>query len=229
MKNKEITQRKTKILATLGPSSNTIKKIIELSKAGASAFRLNCSHLDEKSLKGYVKKIRRVEELLNKPIGILVDLQGPKIRIGKVKDGENLLKKGSVFLLDLKKEIGNYKRVTLPHKKIFLSLRKGHLILVDDGKIHLKVTSVKLDEIRTKVVQGGYLKSNKGINLPQTNIKTSALSSIDKKFANLAVQEGVDWIALSFVQKPNDIKELRKICSNKASICLLYTTPSPRD
>ena len=229
MKNKEITQRKTKILATLGPSSNTIKKIIELSKAGASAFRLNCSHLDEKSLKDYVKKIRRVEELLNKPIGILVDLQGPKIRIGKVKDGENLLKKGSVFLLDLKKEIGNYKRVTLPHKKIFLSLKKGHLILLDDGKIHLKVTSVKLDEIRTKVMQGGYLKSNKGINLPQTNIKTSALSSIDKKFANIAVQEGVDWIALSFVQKPNDIKELRKICSNKASIMAKIEKPSALD
>ena len=229
MKNKEITQRKTKILATLGPSSNSIKKIIELSKAGASAFRLNCSHLDETSLKNYVKKIRRAEELLNKPIGILVDLQGPKIRIGRVKDGENLLKKGSIFLLDLKKEIGNYKRVTLPHKKIFLSLRKGHLILLDDGKIHLKVTSVKLDEIRTKVIQGGYLKSNKGVNLPETNIKTSALSSIDKKFANVAVQEGVDWIALSFVQKPNDIKELRKICSNKASIMAKIEKPSALD
>ena len=229
MKNNEITQRKTKILATLGPSSNSIKKIIELSKAGASAFRLNCSHLDETSLKNYVKKIRRAEELLNKPIGILVDLQGPKIRIGRVKDGENLLKKGSIFLLDLKKEIGNYKRVTLPHKKIFLSLRKGHLILLDDGKIHLKVTSVKLNEIRTKVIQGGYLKSNKGVNLPETNIKTSALSSIDKKFANVAVQEGVDWIALSFVQKPNDIKELRKICSNKASIMAKIEKPSALD
>ena len=229
MKNNEITQRKTKILATLGPSSNSIKKIIELSKAGASAFRLNCSHLDETSLKNYVKKIRRAEELLNKPIGILVDLQGPKIRIGRVKDGENLLKKGSIFLLDLKKEIGNYKRVTLPHKKIFLSLRKGHLILLDDGKIHLKVTSVKLNEIRTKVIQGGYLKSNKGVNLPETNIKTSALSNIDKKFANLAVQEGVDWIALSFVQKPNDIKELRKICSNKASIMAKIEKPSALD
>jgi len=144
MKNKEITERKTKILATLGPSSNTIKKIIELSKAGANAFRLNCSHLDEKSLKDYVKKIRRAEELLNKPIGILVDLQGPKIRIGKVKNGENLLKKGSPFLLDLKEDIGDHKRVKLPHKKIFSSVKKGHLILLDDGKIHLKITSVKV-------------------------------------------------------------------------------------
>ena len=134
MKNKEITQRKTKILATLGPSSNTIKKIIELSKAGANAFRLNCSHLNEQSLKDYVKKIRRVEEILNKPIGILVDLQGPKIRIGTVRDNKNFLEKDAIFILDLKKEIGNNRRVTLPHKKIFTSLKKGHPILLDDGK-----------------------------------------------------------------------------------------------
>ena len=229
MKNKEITQRKTKILATLGPSSNTIKKIIELSQAGANAFRLNCSHLNEQSLREYVKKIRRAEKILNKPIGILVDLQGPKIRIGKVNEDQNFLDKGNVFVLDLKKDIGNHKRVTLPHKKIFSSVKKGHLILLDDGKIHLKVTSVKINEIRTKVLQGGYLKSNKGVNLPQTNIKTSALSTIDKKFASLAVQEGVDWIALSFVQKPNDIKELKKICSNKASIMAKIEKPSALD
>jgi pyruvate kinase len=226
MNNNEITQRKTKILATLGPSSGTIKKIIELSKAGANAFRLNCSHLDEEGLKSYVKKIRRAEKIINKPIGILVDLQGPKIRVGPVKNDGNYLKKGSLFLFDLKKEIGDHRRVTLPHKKIFSSVKKGHLILLDDGKIHLKVTSVKVNEIRTKVLQGGYLKSNKGVNLPQTNIKTSALSTIDKKFAGIAVQEGVDWIALSFVQKPNDIKELRKICSNKASIMAKIEKPS---
>ena len=229
MKNNEITQRKTKILATLGPSSNTIKKVIELSKAGANAFRLNCSHLKEKDLKDYVRKIRRAEKIINKPIGILVDLQGPKIRIGTVKNSKNFLKKGSIFLFDLKKEIGDHKRVTLPHKKIFSSVKKGHLILLDDGKIHLKVTSVKLNEIRTKVLQGGYLKSNKGVNLPQTNIKTSALSTLDKKFANMAVQEGVDWIALSFVQKPNDVKELRKICSNKVSIMAKIEKPSALD
>jgi pyruvate kinase len=229
MNNNEITQRKTKILATLGPSSNTIKKIIELSKAGANTFRLNCSHLNEEGLKDYVRKIRRAEKILNKPIGILVDLQGPKIRIGTVKNDENYLRKGSPFLFDLKKDIGDHRRVTLPHKKIFSSVKKGNLILLDDGKIHLKVTSVKINEIRTKVLQGGYLKSNKGVNLPQTNIKTSALSTIDKKFASLAVQEGVDWIALSFVQKPNDIKELKKICSNKASIMAKIEKPSALD
>ena len=226
MKNNKIIQRKTKILATLGPSSSSIKKIIELSKAGANAFRLNCSHLNEENLRGYVRKIRTAEERLKKPIGILVDLQGPKIRIGAVENDKILLDKGNVFILDLKKEIGDNKRVNLPHKKIFSSIKKGHLVLLDDGKIHLEVTKVKLNQIRTRVLQGGYLKSNKGVNFPQTNLKTSALSIADKKFASIAVQEGVDWIALSFVQKPNDIKELRKICQNKASIMAKIEKPS---
>jgi|TARA_B110000238_G_scaffold198624_1_gene243664 pyruvate kinase len=229
MKNKEITQRKTKILATLGPASNTIKKIVELSKAGANAFRLNCSHLNESGLRDYVKKIRRAEEILNKPIGILVDLQGPKIRIGAVENSNNLLEKGNIFTLDLKKDIGSNKRVFLPHKKIFVSVKKGQLILLDDGKIHLRVMSVKINQIKTRVIQGGYLKSNKGVNLPQTDIKTSALSLIDKKFADIAVKEGVDWLALSFVQKPNDIRDLRKICSNKVSIMAKIEKPTALD
>ena len=226
MRNKEITQRKTKILATLGPASSTIKKIIELSKAGANAFRLNCSHLNEESLKAYVKKIRRAEVILNKPIGILVDLQGPKIRIGNVGNSENILQKGNGFILDLNKQIGNNKRVCLPHKKIFKSVKKGHLILLDDGKIHLKVISINTSQIKTRVIQGGYLKSNKGVNLPQTDIKKSALSTIDKKFADIAVKEGVDWIALSFVQKPSDIRDLRKICSDKVAIMAKIEKPS---
>ena len=229
MKNKEIIQRKTKILATLGPSSSTIKSIIELSKAGANAFRLNCSHLNEAGLKDYVRKIRRAEEIIKKPIGILVDLQGPKIRIGAVGNEDNLLKEGNIFLLDLNKEVGNKKRVSLPHKKIFESIKRGHLVLLDDGKIHLKVISVKKYVIKCKVLQGGYIKSNKGVNLPETNIKTSVLSAIDKKFAAIAVKLGVDWIALSFVQKPNDIKDLRKICSNKVSIMAKIEKPSALD
>ena len=147
MNIKEIMQRKTKILVTLGPSSSTIKKIIQLSKAGANAFRLNCSHLDEKDLVDYIKKIRRAEELLKKPIGILVDLQGPKIRIGSIDEEKNLLTKGDIFTLDSYKDLGNNKRVFLPHKKIFSSVKKGQLILLDDGKIHLEVINVKATQI----------------------------------------------------------------------------------
>ena len=187
MNNKEFIERKTKILATLGPSSNTIKKIIELSKAGANAFRLNCSHLNEKDLEEYINKIRRAEILINKPIGILVDLQGPKIRIGNVSNNQNILKKGDSFILDNKEEVGNNKRVYLSNKKVFNSIKKGHLILIDDGNIHIKVTSVKENKIRTKVLQGGVLKSNKGINLPQSEIKTSALCARASKVPQIII------------------------------------------
>ncbi len=226
MNNKEIIQRKTKILATLGPSSKTIKKIIELSKAGSNAFRLNCSHLSENDLAEYINKIRRAEEIIKKPIGVLVDLQGPKIRIGNVSEINNSLKKGDTFIFDNSKAIGNNKRVYLSNNKVFNSVKKGHLILIDDGNIHLKITSIKKNLIRTKVIQGGILKSKKGVNLPQSDLKTSALSSTDKKYIKIAVNLNVDWIALSFVQKPSDIKELRKLCDNKISIMAKIEKPS---
>jgi pyruvate kinase len=226
MNSNKFIERKTKILATLGPSSNTIKKIVELTKAGANAFRLNCSHLSEEELQEYIRKIRRAENIVNKPIGILVDLQGPKIRIGSVSKNQNILTKGDVFVLDNLKEIGNNKRVHLSNKKIFKSVKKGHLILIDDGNIHLKITSIKENLIRTKVLQGGILKSNKGLNLPQSDLKTSALSNSDKKFVKIASNLDVDWIALSFVQKPSDIKELRKLCNNKISVMAKIEKPS---
>ena len=225
MNSKEFIERKTKILATLGPSSNTIKKIIELSKAGANAFRLNCSHLNEKDLEEYIKKIRRAETIINKPIGILVDLQGPKIRIGNVSKNKNILRKGDIFILDNLKDIGDNKRVYLSNKKIFNSVKKGHLILIDDGNIHLKVTSITKNVIKTRVLQGGVINSNKGLNLPQTDIKTSALSSSDKKFVKIASNLDVDWIALSFVQKPSDIKGLKKLCNNKISVMAKIEKP----
>ena len=226
MNSKKFIERKTKILATLGPSSNTIKKIVELSKAGSNAFRLNCSHLNEEQLQEYIKKIRRAENILNKPIGILVDLQGPKIRIGNVSKDQNILKKGDIFILDNLEEIGNNKRVYLSNKKIFNSVKKGHLILIDDGNIHLKITSITKNAIRTRVLQGGILKSNKGLNLPQSEVKTSALSSSDKKFVKIASNLNVDWIALSFVQKPLDIRELKKLCDNKISVMAKIEKPS---
>ena len=226
MNSKKFIERKTKILATLGPSSNTIKKIVELSKAGSNAFRLNCSHLNEEQLQEYIKKIRRAESILNKPIGILVDLQGPKIRIGSVSKDQNILKKGDIFILDNLEEIGNNKRVYLSNKKIFNSVKKGHLILIDDGNIHLKITSITKNAIRTRVLQGGILKSNKGLNLPQSEVKTSALSSSDKKFVKIASNLNVDWIALSFVQKPLDIRELKKLCDNKISVMAKIEKPS---
>ena len=176
-----------------------------------------------------MKKIQRnifIEIIIRKPIGIVVDLQGPKIRIGNVSSNQNILKKGDIFILDKKNETGNNKRVYLSNKKIFNSVEKGHLILIDDGNIHLKITSITKNAIRTKVLQGGILKSNKGLNLPQSEIKTSALSSLDKKFVKIASNLNVDWIALSFVQKPLDIKELKKLCDNKISVMAKIEKPS---
>tara|TARA_B100001057_G_scaffold456326_1_gene503619 strand:+ start:1455 stop:2882 length:1428 start_codon:yes stop_codon:yes gene_type:complete len=226
MNDNEIIQRKTKILATLGPSSKTIKKIIELTKSGANAFRLNCSHLEEKDLEEYIEKIRKAEKIINKPIGILIDLQGPKIRIGEVSKNDNILESGNSFFIDNSKEIGNSKRVYLSNKRVFRSVKKGHLILIDDGNIHLRVTSVKNNIIRTKILQGGTIKSNKGLNLPDSDLKTSALSSLDKKYVKIAINFDVNWIALSFVQKPSDIKELKKFCDNKISIMAKIEKPS---
>jgi pyruvate kinase len=139
---------------------------------------------------------------------------------------QNILTKGDVFVLDNLKEIGNNKRVYLSNRKIFKSVKKGHLILIDDGNIHLKITSIKENLIRTKVLQGGILKSNKGLNLPQSDLKTSALSNLDKKFVKIASNLDVDWIALSFVQKPADIKELRKLCNDKISVMAKIEKPS---
>ena len=200
MKKNDNIKRKTKILATLGPATNTIKKIIALYEAGANAFRLNCSHLNEGDLKEYIRKIRRAEMILKEPLGILVDLQGPKIRIGEINKHNNNLKKNEIFFLDFDKKIGDNKRAYLPHRIVFSSIKKNQIILIDDGKIHLKVLAVNKTQIKTKVLQGGILSSNKGINLPQTDLKSSSLTLKDKKLAQIAVENGADWIALSFVQ-----------------------------
>ena len=226
MKKNDNIKRKTKILATLGPATNTIKKIIALYEAGANAFRLNCSHLNEGDLKEYIRKIRRAEMILKEPLGILVDLQGPKIRIGEINKHNNNLKKNEIFFLDFDKKIGDNKRAYLPHRIVFSSIKKNQIILIDDGKIHLKVLAVNKTQIKTKVLQGGILSSNKGINLPQTDLKSSSLTLKDKKLAQIAVENGADWIALSFVQRPDDIKKLRKICTNKAFIMAKIEKPS---
>ena len=139
---------------------------------------------------------------------------------------DNILKKGDTFIFDNSKAIGNNKRVYLSNSKVFNSVKKGHLILIDDGNIHLKITGIKKNLIRTKVIQGGILKSKKGVNLPQSDLRTSALSSADKKYIKIAANLNVDWIALSFVQKPSDIKELRKLCDSKISIMAKIEKPS---
>ena len=217
--------RKTKILATIGPSSERIKKIEELVLSGVDAFRINCSHARHSQIKNYVENIRKVEKKLKKPIGILIDLQGPKLRIGEIENNKMTLKKGQkLFLTNSKKSVKS-NEVPLPEKKLFKSIKVNHPIFIDDGKIKLKVVRVSRDIIETKVMLEGILKSNKGLNLPETILKSSALTVSDKKNVKKAIELDVDWIALSFIQSPEDIISLKKLSKN---ISIIAKIEKPR-
>ena len=217
--------RKTKILATIGPSSERIKKIEELVLSGVDAFRINCSHATHSQIKNYVENIRKVEKKLKKPIGILIDLQGPKLRIGEIENNKMSLKKGQkLFLTNSKKSVKS-NEVPLPEKKLFKSIKVNHPIFIDDGKIKLKVVRVSRDIIETKVMLEGILKSNKGLNLPETILKSSALTVSDKKNVKKAIELDVDWIALSFIQSPEDIISLKKLSKN---ISIIAKIEKPR-
>ena len=218
--------RKTKILATIGPSSEKITKIEKLISNGVDAFRINCSHTRESQIKNYVDNIRKVEKKLKKPIGILIDLQGPKLRIGEIKNNVMILKKGQRISLINNKKSSKPNEIPLPEKKVFKSVKVNHPIFIDDGKIKLKVLKVSKNIIETKVLLEGVLKSKKGINLPETVLKNSALTSKDKKNVKKGIELGVDWIALSFIQSPEDIRDLRKICKKNVSIMAKIEKPT---
>ena len=217
--------RKTKILATIGPSSEKITKIEKLISSGVDAFRINCSHTRESQIKNYVDNIRKVEKKLKKPIGILIDLQGPKLRIGEIENNIPL-KRGQKLLFINSKKSSKSNEVPLPEEKVFKSIKVNHPIFIDDGKIKLKVLKVSKNIIETKVLLEGILKSKKGINLPETVLKNSALTSKDKKNVKKGIELGVDWIALSFIQSPEDIKDLRKICKKNVSIMAKIEKPT---
>ena len=217
--------RKTKILATIGPSSEKITKIEKLILNGVDAFRINCSHTKESQIKNYIENIRKVEKKLKKPIGILIDLQGPKLRIGEIKNNIPL-KRGQKLLFINSKKSSKSNEVPLPEEKVFKSIKVNHPIFIDDGKIKLKVLKFSKNIIETKVLLEGVLKSKKGINLPETVLKNSALTSKDKKNVKKGIELGVDWIALSFIQSPEDIKDLRKICKKNVSIMAKIEKPT---
>tara|TARA_A100001037_G_scaffold304162_1_gene340099 strand:+ start:163 stop:1578 length:1416 start_codon:yes stop_codon:yes gene_type:complete len=217
--------RKTKILATIGPSSEKIKEIEQLILSGVDAFRINCSHTSSDKIKQYVKNIRYVEKKIKRPIGILIDLQGPKLRIGNIKDNNVNLKKGQKVTLVNKKNSEQINEIPVPENIIFRNIKSNHPIFIDDGKIKLKVLKVSKKIIEVKVLQEGKIKSNKGINLPETYLNTSPLTEIDIKNLKLAIREGIDWVALSFIQTPKDVEELKNICGKKISIMAKIEKP----
>ena len=218
-------KRNTKIIATLGPSSSSPLKIHSLFQAGADIFRLNFSHGNHEDHRKRVFHIRQYEKRLGRPIAILGDLQGPKIRIGIFKKTYVILKNNQRFVLDLNPKEGDQNRVFLPHKEIFKSVKKNNKILIDDGKIILNIDKVLSDKIITEVLVGGKISNKKGVNIPETFVKMSSLTEKDMKDLKFCLDLSLDYIALSFVQKAKDINDLKKYVGNQTGIMAKFEKP----
>lgn len=222
-------ERKTRIVATLGPASSSMERIKELFEAGVDVFRLNMSHGDHKDKEALIHIIRQVERDVGRPIAILADLQGPKLRIGVFKDGEITLTEGDIFTLDLSETAGTKKRVGMPHKEIFDALDVGSNVLLDDGKIRLEVQTVSKTKADCRVIVGGVLSNRKGVNIPNAVLPMAALTEKDRKDLTFALKHGADWIALSFVQRAADVAEAKKLVNGKAAIMSKIEKPAAVD
>lgn len=221
--------RRTKIVATLGPASNDEQVLRTLVEAGVNVFRLNFSHGTHEDQRARFNLIRSMETEFDRPIGILMDLQGPKLRIGTFAEGKIALKKGDSFKLYLEKRLGDQEGVSLPHKEIFDVLEVGHELLVDDGKIRLKVTHISPLVAVTTVIVGGTISDRKGVNVPDKQLPISALTEKDRADLEYGLELGVDWVALSFVQRPEDIIEARTLVNGRAGVLAKLEKPSALD
>ncbi len=211
--------RKVKILATLGPASSEEEMIQKLHEAGADLFRINMSHASHDVMRSLIQRIRAVETRSGRPIGILCDLQGPKLRVGKFAEGKVTLKVGQTFTLDSRDEPGDASRVYLPHPEILEAVKAGDRLLIDDGKLALKADKADGKSIICTVIAGTSISDRKGVSLPDTLLGVGALTEKDRTDldAALATNE-VDWIALSFVQRPEDLAEVRKIARGRVGV-----------
>lgn len=218
--------RHTKIVATLGPASSEPATIRQLFEAGVDVFRLNFSHGSHDEHRARHAAIRDIEKAVGHPIGILVDLQGPKLRIGTFAGGPVSLTAGNKFRLDLNDKAGDAKRAPLPHPEIFEAVEPGTHLLLDDGRIVLRVEQAGSDFAETVVVTGGALSDRKGVNVPEAILPLSALSKKDRSDLQFAVNLGVDWIGLSFVQRPEDIAEARKLIAGRAAVLAKIEKPA---
>ncbi|MBN9475160.1 MAG: pyruvate kinase [Bordetella sp. SCN 67-23] len=219
--------RHTKIVATLGPASSGADTLSKLFRAGADVFRLNFSHGTHQDHLARIQAIRNLERQLDRPIGILADLQGPKLRVGRFAEGRVRLEAGAEFTLDLDRDApGDASRVCLPHPEIFEALAPGLELLLDDGKIRLEVVSRSSAQAVTRVVTGGPLSDRKGVNLPGAVVPLSALTAKDREDLAFAVEHGADWIALSFVQRANDIREVRALAGEHVKIVAKLEKPA---
>ena len=218
--------RNVKIVATLGPASSDYEMIKALVEAGADVFRLNMSHGEHSEIAERHAIIRKVEKDVGSPIAILADLQGPKLRVGAFANGEEELEIGASFRLDLSDEPGDVRRVQLPHKEIFDALEPGATLLVNDGKIRLKVKDCGRDFADCEVVVGGTISNRKGVNVPDVVLPLAALFEKDRKDLEFVCDLGVDWLALSFVQRPADVEEARKLAKGRAAVLSKIEKPA---
>jgi len=221
--------RNVKIVATLGPASDSYQMIRALHEAGADVFRLNMSHGSHAEIAEKHKIIRQVEADLGSTIAILADLQGPKLRVGVFASDSEMLEVGAAFRLDLDPAEGDAARVCLPHPEIFAALRPGATLLVNDGKIRLKVLTCGPDFAETEVIAGGVISNRKGVNVPDVELPLAALSDKDRADLAFVCDLGVDWLALSFVQRPSDVEEARTLAEGRAAILSKIEKPGAVD
>lgn len=221
--------RNVKIVATLGPASETYDMIRSLHEAGVDVFRLNMSHGTHDEIRTKHRHIRQIEKDLNSPIAILADLQGPKLRVGKFANGSEDLQDGARFRMDLDPAEGDIRRVCLPHPEIFAALVPGVSLLVNDGKIRLRVDDCGEDFAACTVVAGGVISNHKGVNVPDVELPLAALSDKDRDDLEFACTLGVDWVALSFVQRARDVEEARELVDGRAAIMSKIEKPKAVD
>jgi pyruvate kinase len=219
-------KRKVRVLATLGPASRDPAMILRLFQAGADAFRINMSHGTQDDRAILIKSIRALEKQVGRPMTILVDLQGPKLRIGVFKNEKVTVETGATFTLDRNEKPGDQNRVCLPHREVFVALDEGTRLLLDDGKVVLRVVSKTDDSLVTRVEVGGTLSNHKGLNVPDTVVPMAALTDKDRSDLAFALSQGVDWIALSFVQRPEDLAEARRLIGGKAALLAKIEKPA---
>ena len=221
--------RKVKILATLGPATSDPKMVRKLMLLGADAFRINMSHGDQKQKARLVEVIRSLEKEFGRPTTILFDLQGPKLRVGHFEGGRTVLEKGKRFIFDRDEAAGNSSRVHLPHAELFDSVRPGTNILIDDGKVRLNVLEAGDGQIVTEVKVGGPVSDNKGVNVPDVLVPIPALTEKDRDDLQFALDQRADWIALSFVQRPEDVAEARTLIGDRAALLAKIEKPAAID
>ena len=219
-------QRSAKIVATVGPASNSPEKLEALFRAGVDLFRLNFSHGTHDDHRAVYEHIRSLEKGVGRPIGIMADLQGPKLRVGTFADKKATLVAGKPFRLDLDAKPGNAERASLLHPEIFAAIEPGTQLLLDDGNIRLNVERCSKDFAETTVVVGGVISDRKGVNVPNAVLPLSPLTAKDRTDLTFALDLGVDWIALSFVQRPEDVAEARKLIAGRASVLVKLEKPS---